>query len=307
MAEAKQRDLPLEEENEEVEVDLQETKEEPEVEKAEETKVEKAEEENTEGKLDGYSKKVRKRIEDMTYKLREAERREKAAIEYAQGLQKENKSLQERSQTIDESYIKEYDARVTSEESTLKTKLAEAISAGDVDAQVNINKDLARLAVEAERLNKAKVDREQKVKEQEARPEQAQQAPQQVHPKAQAWAQKNTWFGSDEPMTLTAFSIHNELVRANGEQYALTDEYYTTIDAKMREAFPHKFDEQDDDTTEVTQEKTVVNTPVAGATRSNPGKSGKKVTLTKSEVAIAKKLGVSLQQYAKQKQNLART
>ena len=307
MAEAKQRDLPLEEENEEVEVDLQETKEEPEVEKAEETKVEKAEEENTEGKLDGYSKKVRKRIEDMTYKLREAERREKAAIEYAQGLQKENKSLQERSQTIDESYIKEYDARVTSEESTLKTKLAEAITAGDVDAQVNINKDLARLAVEAERLNKAKVDREQKVKEEEAKPEQAQQAPKQVHPKAQAWAQKTTWFGSDEPMTLTAFSIHNELVRANGEQYALTDEYYTTIDAKMREAFPHKFDEQDDDTTEVTQEKTVVNTPVAGATRSNPGKSGKKVTLTKSEVAIAKKLGVSLQQYAKQKQNLART
>ena len=307
MAEAKQRDLPLEEENEEVEVDLQETKEEPEVEKAEETKVEKAEEENNEGKLDGYSKKVRKRIEDMTYKLREAERREKAAIEYAQGLQKENKSLQERSQTIDESYIKEYDARVTSEESTLKTKLAEAITAGDVDAQVNINKDLARLAVEAERLNKAKVDREQKVKEEEAKPEQAQQAPKQVHPKAQAWAQKNTWFGSDEPMTLTAFSIHNELVRANGEQYALTDEYYTTIDAKMREAFPHKFDEQDDDTTEVTQEKTVVNTPVAGATRSNPGKSGKKVTLTKSEVAIAKKLGVSLQQYAKQKQNLART
>ena len=88
MAEAKQRDLPLEEENEEVEVDLQETKEEPEVEKAEETKVEKAEEENTEGKLDGYSKKVRKRIEDMTYKLREAERREKAAIDYSQGLQK---------------------------------------------------------------------------------------------------------------------------------------------------------------------------------------------------------------------------
>ena len=307
MAEAKQRDLPLEEENEEVEVDLQETKEEPEVEKVEENKVENAEEENTEGKLDGYSKKVRKRIEEMTYKIREAERREKAAIDYAQGLQKENKTLQERSQTIDDSYIKEYDARVTSEESTLKTKLAEAISAGDVDAQVDINKDLARLAVEAERLNKAKVDREQKVKEEESKPEQAQQTPKQVHPKAQAWAQKNTWFGSDEPMTLTAFSIHNELVRANGEQYALTDEYYTTIDAKMREAFPHKFDEQDDDTTEVTQEKTVVNTPVAGATRSNPGKRGKKVTLSKSEVAIAKKLGVSLQQYARQKQSLART
>ena len=303
MAEAKQKDLPLEEENEEVEVDLQETKEEPEVEKAEETKVEKAEEEKDEGKLDGYSKKVRKRIEDMTYKLREAERREKAAIDYAQGLQREFEGLQQKSKTIDDSYIKEYDARVTSEESTLKTKLAEAISAGDVDAQVNINKDLARLAVEAERLNKAKVDREEAQKIAEQQPKQQPQAPKQVHPKARAWAEKNTWFGSDEPMTLTAFSIHNELVKANGEQYALTDEYYTTIDTKMREAFPHKFGEEDSET--VVEQKTVT-TPVAGVSRTNSGKNAKKVTLSKSEVAIAKKLGVSLQQYAKQKQNLAR-
>jgi len=153
MAEAqKQEELPLEVDNEEVEVDLQETKEKVEVEQVEDAKEAKPETEEAKG-LDGYSKKVRARIEEMTYKIREAERREKAAIEYAQGLQKENKQLQERSKTIDDSYIKEYDARVSSEESTLKTKLAEAISAGDVEAQVNINKDLARLAVEAGELN----------------------------------------------------------------------------------------------------------------------------------------------------------
>jgi len=238
----------------------------------------------------------------MTYKIREAERREKAAIEYAQGLQKENKKLQERSQTIDDSYIKEYDARVSSEEATLKTKLAEAISAGDVEAQVNINKDLARLAVEAGELNKAKVTREQqaKVKEEQPEAQQSPQAPKPVHPKAQAWAEKNTWFGSDDPMTLTAFSIHNDLIKQYGEQYALTDEYYTTIDQKIREAFPHKFGENAPQTTSV-------NTPVAPATRSSGVKNPKKVTLTKSEVAIAKKLGVSLEQYARQKQNLATT
>lgn len=301
MAEAqKQEELPLEVDNEEVEVDLQETKEEVKVEQVEDAKEAEVEDKGEEG-LDGYSKKVRKRIEEMTYKIREAERREKAAIEYAQGLQKENKALAERSKTIDDSYIKEYDARVTSEEATLKTKLAEAISAGDVEAQVNINKDLARLAVEAERLSTAKIDRETQLKEAEAKAkEPQQQAPKQVNPKAQAWAQRNTWFGSDDPMTLTAFSIHNDLIRTNGEQYALTDEYYTTIDQKIREAFPHKFEGEKPQTTSV-------NTPVAPATRSSGAKSPKKVTLSKSEVAIAKKLGVSLEQYAKQKQNLATT
>jgi len=302
MAEAqKQEELPLEVDNEEVEVDLQDNKEKEEV-KVEQ--VEEAKEPQTEEakELDGYSKKVRARIEEMTYKIREAERREKAAIEYAQGLQKENKALQERSKTIDDSYIKEYDARVSSEEATLKTKLAEAISAGDVEAQVNINKDLARLAVEAGELNKAKVTREEQAKLVEQQPEaqQVQQAPKPVHPKAQAWAEKNTWFGSDEPMTLTAFSIHNELIKQYGEQYALTDEYYTVIDQRIREAFPQKFSES------VTQ-TTSVNTPVAPATRSSGARNPKKVTLTKSEVAIAKKLGVSLEQYARQKQNLATT
>jgi len=296
MAEAQQKELPLEPEKDEVEVDLQESNENIEVVEDPPAK----EESNDEEKLDGYSKKVRARIEEMTYKIREAERREKAAIEYAQGLQKENKSLQERTKTVDDSYLKEYDARVTTEEESLKRRLAEAIASGDVDTQVTVNKDLARLAVEAGELNKAKVTREQQIKEAEAKPEQqVPQAPKQVHPKAQAWAEKNTWFGSDDPMTLTAFSVHNDLIKQYGDQYALTDEYYTVIDQRMREAFPHKFKEE-------TPQTTTVNTPVAGVSRTTSGsKNPKRVTLTKSEVAIAKKLGVSLEQYAKQKQNLA--
>lgn len=301
MAEAqKQAELPLEPENEEVEVDLQETGSNVEIVDDPQEPVTTEETGEDDNKLDGYSKKVRDRIEKMTWKVREAERREKAAIDYAQGLQKENKSLQERSKTVDDSYIKEYDARVTSEEETLKRKLTEAISTGDIDAQVTLNKDLARLAVEAGELNKAKVTREQQQKTVEQQPQQAPQtqAPKTVHPKAQAWAQQNTWFGDDEPMTLTAFSVHNDLIKQFGEQYALTDEYYVTIDQRMRDAFPQKFAER-------TTQTTTVNTPVAGVSRSSSGKNPRKVTLTKSEVAIAKKLGVSLEQYAKQKQYLA--
>jgi hypothetical protein len=301
MAEAqKQQELPLENETDEVQVDLEDSSPELQVveESTEEPSKEPSENED-EDKLDGYSKKVRERIERMTWKIREAERREQAAIQYAQGLQKENKSLQERTKTVDESYLKEYDARVANEEESLKRKLAEAIASGDVDAQVSANKDLARLAVEAGELNKAKVTREQQLKAPEE-PKQEAQAPKQVHPKAQAWAQKNTWFGSDDPMTLTAFSIHNDLIKQYGEQYALTDEYYTAIDQRIREAFPHKFEESAPKTTSV-------NTPVAGVSRSSTAKNPKRVTLTKSEVAIAKKLGVSLEAYAKQKQkqNLA--
>jgi len=300
MAEAQtQAELPLEPVNDDIEVDIQENDANIEiVDDPQEPSTQ--EESGDDTKLDGYSKKVKERIEKMTWKVREAERREKAAIEYAQGLQKENKNLQERSKTVDDSYIKEYDARVTSEEETLKRKLTEAISTGDIDGQVSANKDLARLAVEAGELNKAKVTREHQLKAEEAKPQQTQQpqAPKPVHPKAQAWAQQNTWFGDDEPMTLTAFSVHNELVKKFGEQYATTDEYYVTIDQRMRDAFPQKFNLS-------TSQTTSVNTPVAGVSRSSSGRNPRKVTLTKSEVAIAKKLGVSLEQYAKQKQYLA--
>ncbi len=307
MAEAKekQEELPLEDTNEEqeVEVDLEESKESKSKEEKPQVEVESEEEPKQEAtdddSLDGYSKKVRDRIERMTYKLRESERREKAALDYAQSMQHQNKELQERSKSIDDSYIKEYDSRVSQEEEVLKKKLGDAIASGDVDEQVTINKDLARLAVEAERLNRAKVDREElEKKSSEQAPVQTPsgQPPKEVHPKAKAWAEKNSWFGSDEPMTLTAFSIHKQLVETEGYD-PTSDSYYAQIDGRIREAFPHKFQE--------SVKSTPSASPVASVSRASRGKSGKKVTLSKSEVAIAKKLGISLEQYAKQKQYLA--
>ena len=240
--------------------------------------------------LEGYSDKVKKRIEKLTYKMREAERREKAATEYARSVQEQNEQLQKRSSQIDESYLSEYDQRVTSQEDVLKKKLTEAINVGDVDAQIEAQKQIAKLAIETERLNVAKAQHEQRKAAPQQQP-QAQQAPQnQPDPKAQSWAQRNTWFGQDEPMTLTAFSIHKKLVE---EEYfdPTSDEYYDELDRRIRTEFPHKFQ---------TEARSNTRAPVAGATRSASKSTNKKIKLTPSQVAIADKLGVSYEQYAKQ-------
>jgi len=246
--------------------------------------------------LEEYSGKVKKRIEKLTYKMREAERREKAATEYAQAVQKQMEELQQRSKKIDESYLNEYGTRVTNEEQNIKTRLGNAINVGDVDAQMEAQKELARLALETERLKVAQEDFEQR-KEQPAQ-EVSQPAPQQQaqpDPKAKAWAERNDWFGSDEPMTLTAFSIHKKLVE---QEYfdPNSDEYYEELDKRMRGEFPHKFEEA----TEEAPKQRSSRTPVAPASRASGKNSGKKVKLTPSQVAIADKLGVSYEQYAKQ-------
>ena len=245
----------------------------------------------SEDDLEGYSDKVKKRIEKLTYKMREAERREKAATEYARSVQAQNEELQKRSSQIDESYISEYDQRVTSQEDVLKKKLSEAINVGDVDAQIDAQKAIAKLAIETERLNVAK----QQLEQRKAAPqEQPQAAPQQQNnqpdPKARSWAERNTWFGQDEPMTLTAFSIHKRLIE---EEYfdPTSDEYYDELDKRMRDEFPHKFQQGSRSNTRA---------PVAGASRSSGKAANKKIKLTPSQVAIADKLGVSYEQYAKQ-------
>ena len=245
----------------------------------------------SEDDLEGYSDKVKKRIEKLTYKMREAERREKAATEYARSVQAQNEELQKRSSQIDESYISEYDQRVTSQEDVLKKKLSEAINVGDVDAQIDAQKAIAKLAIETERLNVAK----QQLEQRKAAPQQQPQAtPQQQNnqpdPKARSWAERNTWFGQDEPMTLTAFSIHKKLIE---EEYfdPSSDEYYDELDKRMRDEFPHKFQQGSRSNTRA---------PVAGASRSSGKAANKKIKLTPSQVAIADKLGVSYEQYAKQ-------
>jgi hypothetical protein len=280
------------EEGVEVEVETPEA-ENVEVEAETEEKVE-ATTDNEDQELEKYSDKVQKRIERLTFKMREAERREKAATDYAQSVQKQYEDLKERSDKIDSSYMTEFDNRVKSDEDRLKQKLKEAIESGDVDAQMEAQKQIAKLAVESERLNVTKAEYEEKQKQAEVKPEkvEAKQPPRQQDPKAVAWANKNTWFGQDEPMTLTAFSHHKKIVEEEGID-PTTDDYYVELDKRMRSDFPHKFKES-----VATQAR---RDPVAPGSRSSGNTVSKgKVKLSQSQLAIARKLGVSPKQYAQQ-------
>jgi hypothetical protein len=248
--------------------------------------------------LNSYSDAIQKRIDKLTRKMREAERRERAALDYAQGLQKKYNDTQKKFDEIDESYVKQYDARIDAEREAVKKKLKEAIELQNPEAIISANEELSRLIVEKERarLSIAAKDKKKKESEQEAKEvqnieqNQAIQQPRPVSPspKARKWAEDNTWFGSDEFMTNTAFQIHENLQR---EGFDLdSDEYYNEINKQMRDVYPHKFAEN-------TQEQKKPVQTVASATR---GKTGRRtVRLTKSQVAIANKLGVPLEEYAK--------
>ena len=246
-----------------------------------------AEDSSDDDELEGYSEKVKKRIEKLTYKMREAERREKAATEYAQAVQKQNDDLQSRSAKVDESYLTEYGNRITNEEENLKKQLTDAINNGDVDAQVEAQKKIAKLANDEEKYNTVKQERESK--KDVAPQQQTQQPPPPVDPKAQQWANKNTWFGQDEPMTLTAFSIHKQLIEKEFFDPTSND-YYKELDARIRKEFPHKFREN----------TAVSHAPVASVSRTTGKVSSKKIKLSPSQVAIADKLGVTYEAYAKQ-------
>ena len=237
--------------------------------------------------LEGYSEKVKKRIEKLTYKRREAERREQAATEYARSLQQQNEKLQQRSEKIDESYITEYGNRITSQEANLKKQLADAINNGDVDAQVEAQNQIAQLAADQRNYNTVKQERETKTEDVAEKPQVQPKQP--TDPKAQAWASRNAWFGSDEPMTLTAFSHHKQMVEK--EYYDPTsDDYYRELDARMKRDFPHKFGG-------TVQSN---HAPVASVSRPNGKVTSKKIKLSPSQVAIADKLGVPYDAYAKQ-------
>ena len=255
----------------------------------------------SQGEMDDYGKKVQSRIDKLTKKLRESERREQAAIEFAQGLQSEQAKLQQKAKLLDTGYVNEFASRVEAQTAEAKKQLKDAMDTGDIDAQVEAQQKIARLAVDADRAKKSLDQRERLKKEMEARgvdPNQPQMPTQQAQPqapqpaappdpKAENWAEKNDWFGTDEPMTLTSFSIHRKLVEEGFD--TKSDEYYSEIDKRMRETFPHKFEQ--------------VSTPtqtVASANRSTqPAKRKGTVRLTPSQVAIAKKLGVPLSEYAK--------
>ena len=239
-----------------------------------------------------YSDSVKKRIAKLTAKMREAERQKEEAIEYAKGQKSNADKYRKRYESLDGDYTKEFEKRVTSGTEAIKTKLAAAIASGDVNAQVEAQSELAQLSMDASRLARIK-DIDNKVvttaPEEAASPPQPQKQP---DPKADAWAQKNPWFGTDNAMTYTAFDIHKQLVEQEGFD-GQSDEYYSEVDKRIRLEFPHKFGNNESTTAEPVQTVASANRPAAKGRR-------KTVKLTPSQVAISKRLGVPLEEYAKQ-------
>tara|TARA_R100001129_G_scaffold26963_1_gene18125 strand:+ start:36 stop:986 length:951 start_codon:yes stop_codon:yes gene_type:complete len=276
---------------EEEKVEVEQVEEKPVETKTEETKDEKADE------LKTYSEGVQKRIAKLTRKMREAERQKEEALSYAQSIKSERDSLQSRFTKADKSYVSEFETRVKSNMEAARSALRTAIEAGDVDAQVKAQEQMATLNADAVRLAslKSQQETEPKVEKQvNVSPSQAEQ-PVRTDPKAEAWAARNSWFGNDTAMTYTAFDMHKTLVEKEGYD-PQSDEYYEEIDKRLRVEFPNKFDKVADTTTEKAKPAQTV------ASARRPANTGRRKTvkLTPSQVAIAKRLGVPLEEYAKQ-------
>jgi hypothetical protein len=264
----------------------------------------KLEEKKDDDKLEEYSKGVQARIAKLTRKMREAERREQAALEYAKGVEESRQQLESKFQKTDSDYIKKFESTIASGLEAAQKELAAAIEANDAKAQVEANKRIATLAFENAKLEEAKQGREVKTQGQQPVTNLSQgnnvnvpqtDDPINMDPKAEAWAAKNSWFGTDRAMTYTAFEIHKDLTEKEGFDPS-SDEYYAEVDKRIKLDFPHKFGN-----TNSKQTAEPVQT-VASAKRSvKPGR--KTVRLTSSQVAIAKKLGVPLEEYAKQIKN----
>ena len=251
-----------------------------------------------EDKLEDYSKGVQSRIAKLTRKMREAERREKAALDYAKAVESKRQTLDSKFGQVNKDYVNQFEKRVKDGMESAQSELSRAIESGDATAQVNAQKRIAALSIDEARLN---VMKEQKpAEEKPTRLSDAVKLPEETpreltsnpDPRAQEWATKNSWFGTDRPMTFTAFEIHKDLVEKEGYD-PKSDEYYTEVDKRIRLEFPNKFAIKGTNTSgRPTQ-------TVASAKRVvRPGR--KTVKLTSSQVAIAKKLGVPLEEYAKQ-------
>jgi hypothetical protein len=291
-------DVTIEEKKDEAVIETEAPKEEnteQETAKDETVKEIKKEQKEDDSKLEDYSKGVQSRIAKLTRKMREAERREAAAVEYASALENKRKADQERFQKIDSDYSKKVEEHVKTGMESAQKSLAQAIEAGDAAAQVEANKRIAELAFE-----NAKIQQQRSVQEEKPAqlsdggklPERTPQSLPEADPMAEEWAAKNRWFGTNRAMTFTAFEIHKDLVEKEGYD-PKSNEYYEEIDKRIRVDFPNKFDNTGDiQTTRPVQS-------VASANRS--AKTGRKqMRLTSSQVAIAKKLGVPLEEYEKQ-------
>ena len=246
-----------------------------------------------------YSDKVQKRISKLVGKLREAERREEAALNYANGLKTKSEELEKKYSETNQNYVSSLEAESLAQIEEAKVKLKKAIEEGNVDVQAEAQSAMAKAALNAERAKiqresleaQAKTFAETKELPQQSIPSQpVNSAPPPADPKATAWAENNEWFGQDEAMTYTAFAIHRRLVEEEGYD-PRSDEYYGEVDRRIREQFPNKF--------ETAKPKKKVDQTVAPAVKSVSKQGKRTVRLTPSQVAIAKKLGVPLEEYAK--------
>jgi len=261
-----------------------------------ESDTEPKKEESKEDELKQYSDGVQKRIAKLTRKMREAERQKEEAIQFANRAKKEKEDLQTRFSKLDKSYVDEFESRVTTNMEAARSALKTAIEAQDVDAQVKAQEQIATLTADAARLASLKTLKEEQPKEKEVNvtPQRTEKTAQ-IDPRADAWANKNPWFGNNSAMTYTAFDIHKVLVEKEGFD-PQSEEYYEEIDKRMRLEFPQKFDTVESNSTEKVKPAQTV------ASARRPANTGRKrtVKLTPSQVAIAKRLGVPLEEYAKQ-------
>ena len=287
--------VPIDTSGDPVDIELKEDdkkENEVQVEQSTEPVVETKLEEKKEEELEEYSQSVKRRIDKLTRKMREAERREQAAIEYAKKVQEQNKNLQATSINTSRERVSSDEASIASTETLLNTALKQAVEAGDVEKQVEAQQKIAQIAIEKERLRLRKNKLEQQEAQRETQAPTVEEAidapaqqPRQPDPKAQEWAADNKWFGTDKAMTYTAMSLHDDLVTEGFD--ASSDEYYNEIDRRIRKEFPQKFEDQNKPTQKV-----------ASAVRKTSN-GRRTVRLTPSQVAIAKKLGVPLEEYAK--------
>lgn len=249
--------------------------------------------EGNEDELENYSESVQRRIRKLTGKYREEERQRNAAVEYAEAVKKQNDELQSRLNKLDESYVGEFGTRLESQVLSAKEAYKKAHEEGDADAMFDAQQNISRLAMEQARYDQIK---RREVSEPDPAPQQVQQQvqpqpPARPDPKAEAWAEKNNWFGTDQTMTYAAFGIHRQLIEDEGFDPA-SNEYYTELDRRIRTEFPHKFKGSKRDTG-----------PRVASAESTASKSSSKgrrtVKLTPSQISIAKRLNVPLEEYAK--------
>ena len=306
MTEEKMVDLDTTGESQEVELQEEESTKDKVEEKVEASSEDQVEEKSTEEDsgddskddgLDKYSKNVQRRIKKLLDRVEKTEKREQEALRFAESAKKKYEEYENKIKSLDENYISEYETRVKSQIEQAKKAYQDALYNNDVNAQVEAQRSLTRLAIEEERAIASKQQREQLLKQQEGlmaeKPKAEDPVQRQPDPRADEWAEKNSWFGKDEAMTFTALAHHKKLLREGYDPKS--DEYYEEIDSYVKDQFPHKFKE----TEEVKEVKEKAPQTVAGASRTSKTSGSKKVKLTPSQVAIAKKLGLTLEQYAK--------